>query len=133
MFADPDRSGQYHRRIHHGIAQTPLDRYLADLENTAVRRIDQNELDLHFYQTYQRKVKNDATVSVGAVLFEVPAKYIGAKVELRHPTGQPFDLWLYENDQPVVKIKKVDPILNSNSPLKGIRFANSNQQEDESC
>jgi len=123
----------YHRRIHHGIGQTPLDRYLTDFENTAVRRIDQNELDLHFYQTYHRKVKNDATVSVGAVLFEVPAKYIGAKVELRHPTGQPFDLWLYENDRPVTKIQQVDPALNSNSPLNGIRFANSNQQEDEPC
>jgi len=52
---------QYHRTIHHGIAQTPLDRYLADLENTQLRRIEQNELDMHFYQTYHRKVKNDAT------------------------------------------------------------------------
>jgi putative transposase len=121
---------QYHRRIHHGIAQTPLDRYFADAENTQVRRIEQNELDQHFYQTYLRKVKNDATVSVNADLFEVPAKYIGAKVELRHPTGQPSDLWIYENDQPVVKIHKVDPVFNSNSPLTGIRFHNSNHKEN---
>ncbi len=121
---------QYHRRIHHGIAQMPLDRYLVEVENTQVRRIEQNELDLHFYQTYQRKVKNDATVSVNAVLFEVPAKYIGAKVELRNPTGQPFDLWIYENNQPVAKIQQVDPVLNSNLPLKGIRFDNSNQKEN---
>lgn len=91
---------QYHRRIHHGIAQTPLDRYFADAENTPLRRIEQNELDQRFYQTFQRKVKNDATLSVNAQRFEVPAKYIGAKVELRHPTGQPDQLWLYENDQP---------------------------------
>jgi len=68
--------------------------------------------------------------AVNAVLFEVPAKYIGAKVELRHPTGQPFDLWLYENDKPVAKIQKVDPVLNSNSPLKGIRFHDPNQKEN---
>lgn len=121
---------QYHRRIHHGIAQTPLDRYFADAENTPLRRIEQHELELHFYQTYQRKVKNDATVSVNAVLFELPAKYIGAKVELRHPTGQPFDLWLYENDQPVIKIQQVDPVFNSNSPLTGIRFHDPNQKEN---
>jgi len=121
---------QYHRTIHRGIAQTPLDRYLADLENTQLRRIEQNELDLHFYQTYQRKVKNDATVSVNALLFEVPAKYIGAKVELRHPTGLPLDLWLYENGQPVAKIQKVDPVLNSNSQITGIRFDNSNHREN---
>jgi putative transposase len=124
---------QYHRRFHHGILQPPLDRYIADVEHTSVRRINQNELELHFYQTYQRKVNNDATVSINSNLFELPAKYIGAKVELRHPTGQPRDLWLYENDQPVIKIQPVDLVLNSNSPFTGIRFANSNQSEHQSC
>jgi len=68
-------------------------------------------------------------VGINALLFEVPAKYIGAKVELRHPTGLPFDLWIYENDQPVTKIQQVDPVANSNSPLKGIRFHNPNHKE----
>ena len=123
----------YHRKFHHGILQPPLDRYLDDVKNTNMRRIQQHELDLYFYQTYHRKVKNDATISVNSVLFEVPAKYIGAKIELRHPTGQPLDLWIYEHDQPVVKIQKVDPIRNSNLPIKGIKFATNNQPEDESC
>ncbi len=123
----------YHRKFHHGILQPPLDRFLDDVKNTNIRRIQQHQLDLYFYQSYRRKVKNDATISVKSTLFEVPAKYIGANIELRHPTGQPFDLWIYEHDQPVVKIHKVDPILNSNLPIKGIKFANNNQQEDESC
>lgn len=120
---------QYHRRVHHGILMTPLDRYLDDCQITTVRRIEQNQLELYFYQTYQRKVKNDATVSVNSILFEVPPKYIGAKVELRHPTGQAFDLWLYENDRPLLKIKKVDPIENSALLTEGIRFANSNLED----
>lgn len=123
----------YHRKFHHGILQPPLDRYLDDIKNTNVRRIQQHELELHFYQTYHRKVKNDATISVKAVLFEVPAKYIGANIELRHPTGQPFDLWIYEHDKPIAKIHQVDPILNSNLPSNGIKFATNNQQEEQSC
>lgn len=123
----------YHRKFHHGILQPPLDRYLDDVKNTTLRRLPQQELELYFYQTYQRKVKNDATISVNARLFEVPAKYIGATIELRHPTGQPLELWLYENDQPVVKIQQVDPIFNSDSPLKGIKFATHHNQENESC
>ncbi len=123
----------YHRKFHHGILQPPLDRYLDDVKNTNVRRIQQHELDLHFCQTYHRKVKNDATISVNAVLFEVPAKYIGASIELRHPTGQPLELWIYEQHQPVVKIQPVDPILNSNLPTNGIKFAAHNQPEDQSC
>lgn len=121
---------QYHRRIHRGIGQAPLDRYLNGLEQTTVQRLSQNDIERHFFQTYIRLVKNDATVSVKAALFETPAKYIGVKVELRHPTAQPFDLWIYENDQPVVKINLVDPAFNSNSPVSGIRFSNNQNQEE---
>jgi putative transposase len=121
---------QYHRRVHQGIGQTPLDRYLNDLQHITVRRLSQNDIERYFFQTYQRRVKNDATVSVNAVLFETPSKYIGAKVELRHPTAQPLDLWIYENEQPVVKINPVDPALNSNSPVKGIRFSNNFNKEE---
>ncbi len=113
---------QYHRAIHRGIAQTPLDRYLDDTQNTTVKKIQQNELDLYFFQTYTRSVKNDATVSLNATLFETPAAYIGTKVELRHPTGQPNDVWIYENEQPVVKIQPVDPIFNSKTTHSGIQF-----------
>jgi len=121
----------YHRQFHHGIAQTPLDRFLQDQNNVTIRRISQNELELHFYQTYRRKVKNDATISINATLFEVPAKYIGAFVELRHPTGQPFDLWLYENEQPVCKLQKVNLIENSRAKFRGLNFAqNQNNQEE---
>lgn len=123
----------YQRKIHHGILQAPLDRYLDDINNITVRRLPQQELELYFYQTYHRKVKNDATISVNARLFEVPAKYIGANIELRHPTGQPSELWIYEQEQPVVKIHPVDPIFNSNLPTTGIKFATPNPPEDESC
>jgi len=129
---------QYHRRIHHGIAQTPLDRYLDDAQTTPVTRMTRDELDRFFYQTFTRRVKNDATVSLDATLFEVPARYIGANVELRHPTGQPGNVWIYENDQPIVKIQPVDPVFNSNKPLIGIQYHQRQSQpnhakENESC
>lgn len=121
----------YQRQFHHGIQQTPLDRFLDDFKNISPRRVAKEELELGFYQSYRRKVKNDATVAVAAVLYEVPAKYIGAFVELRHPTGQPFDLWLYENEKTVLKLQKVNLIENSRSASRGIRFAqNSNPVED---
>ncbi len=79
----------YYRVAHHSIGRPPLDCYLNDLKTTAVRRIEQNELDLYFYQTFKRTVKNDATISLNGVLFEVPPQYIGCKIEVRHPTGAP--------------------------------------------
>lgn len=124
---------QYHRRIHHGIAQTPLDRYLNDAQITTVNRMTRDELDLYFYQTFTRRVKNDATVSLNATLFEVPATYIGANVQLRHPTGQPTNVWIYENDQPIVKIQPVDPVFNSSKPVIGIQYNQSQPKENKSC
>jgi transposase InsO family protein len=113
----------YNRKIHHTTLQTPLDRYLADLKDTAVRRIAENELDLIFYRTYKRKVKNDATISINSVLFEVPTRYMGTFIEVRHPLGQPLDLWIFEHEKPVLKMNKVDVHYNSNSPTSGITFS----------
>jgi putative transposase len=124
---------RYHRQIHHSINQTPLDRYLDDCKQTPVRRLSEAEIDQVFYQTYQRTVKNDATVSVNSLLFEVPPRYIGTKVELRHPTGDAMNLWLYENEKPLFKLHPVDLVRNSQSPLHGIRFADSHNSEDSSC
>jgi hypothetical protein len=99
-----------------------LERYLDDMKQTTVTRISADEMDLYFYQTFTRRVKNDATVSLNATLFEVPAKYIGATIELRHPTGQPSNVWIYENEQPVMKIQPVDPVFNSSAPAAGIQY-----------
>lgn len=121
----------YHRRVHHGTNQTPLDRFLADMKNVNLRRLTDVELERYFYQSFQRKVKNDSTVSVDSVLFEVPAKYIGSFVELRHPTGQPDDLWLYENEQPVAKLQKVNLVENSRSGAHGMRFHSNSDAEDK--
>lgn len=120
---------QYHRRLHHGILETPMDRFIADLENTSVRRLSREEVDLFFFQAFERLVKNDATVSLNAVLFEVPAKYIGTTIELRHPTAQPYDVWIYENGLPVVKVKPVDVHFNGQSPIHGIHFSLDQQEE----
>jgi len=120
----------YHQRFHHGINQTPLDRLLADLKNVSIRRVSEAELERFFYKTYRRLVKNDATISVNSTLFELPAKYMGAYIEVGHPTGQPDDLWLYENDKPILKLVKVNPVENSRSTLRGIRFSQYNKQED---
>jgi putative transposase len=120
---------QYHRVRHHTINQTPLERYVNDLKNTSVTRIDQNELDQYFYQTHQRLVKNDATISFGGHIFEVPPEFIGSKIEIRHPSGEMFDLSIYENDKPVCKIKKLDPVFNSKSAVGGIHFSQLNKEK----
>ncbi len=120
----------YHRVAHHSIGQPPLDCYLNDIRTTAIRRIEQNQLDLYFYQTFKRTVKNDATISFNSQLFEAPPKYIGCKIEVRHPTGAPAELFIYENDKPVVRISKVDPVFNSKNISSQIRFSQNNREDE---
>jgi transposase InsO family protein len=114
---------QYHKILHHGIQQSPLDRFLDDMKNIQVRRISPLELEQFFYQTVHRLVKNDSTVSVNSILFEVPHKYIGSKIEIRYPFDQPSSLYLYENDNPVCKLTKLDQVENSSRSLEGIKFS----------
>jgi len=121
-----DWLNNYHDSVHRGIASTPRDRYLDGLKKTEARRFDRDYIEVQFYQTTSRRVKNDATISIDKTLFEVPHKYIGQKIEVRHATDTPRDIWLYENEKPVIKLIPVDPVFNSQIH-PSIQFA----QEDD--
>lgn len=112
----------YHKCFHTGIKNKPLDKWMDKLKRTNIKRISSHELDLAFYMTITRKVKNDSTVSVNGSLYEVPPKFIGKKIEVRYPIDKPDELHLYENNQPVCNLKKVNPIENANTPDWGIKF-----------
>ncbi|MDI6792455.1 MAG: hypothetical protein QME81_06260, partial [bacterium] len=53
-----------------------------------------------------------------------------AGVELRHPTGQPELLHIYENDRPAAKLNKLDLVENSRLPAKGIKFFKEDSNHD---
>lgn len=113
---------EYHKHLHTGIDQTPMERFMRGVENTPIKRVSQEELDVAFQITLYRKVKNDATVSIDSTLYQCPPEFIGRKIQIRHPSDNPQDLVIYLNDKPVVKIKKVNPHENANVPAWGISF-----------
>lgn len=120
----------YHRRRHSGIGETPLARYLRSLASIRRRTVARAELDRVFYRTLQRTVRNDSTVSIARQLWEVPPLYIGRRIEIRYPEGRPTQLFLFEDDQPVARLHRVDAAQNATSPRRP-RFSLPNQ-EDES-
>jgi len=107
----------YNRKIHGVTGETPLDRYIKDSVNVTLKHISKNEADDLFFHTIYRTVRGDCVVSFKNVLFEVPAKYIGKKVELRHPLDDPFDLRLYEDNKQVIKLTKLDKNFNAESTI----------------
>lgn len=111
---------EYNNNTHKGINNTPMNRYLGDIPNTRVKTISPSEADLYFHHSLFRLVKNDSTVTVNNVLYEVPARYIGKKVEIRFPLDNPEDLRLFENNDQCAVLTKLDK--NYNSEVK-IRYS----------
>lgn len=68
-------------------------------------------------------MRGDATVSVASRFYEVPPEYIGARCDLRFPIGRPDELILYQDDQPVVRIKEVDLADNARFHAQRVRVA----------
>jgi transposase len=98
----------YHHKLHSGIGQRPIDRYNASIERVSIRRLSKSELDEIFLIRHERVVNNDATISFKGDLYEVPSAYIRHRIEIRHPVDNPKELYLYDNDVRVGRIKLLD-------------------------
>ena len=98
----------YHHKLHTGIDDRPIDRYNASVSRVDIRRLSKSELDEIFLVRHERIVNNDATISFKGSLYEVPSAYIRQKIELRHPVDDPQELFLYDNDIRVGRIKLLD-------------------------
>lgn len=120
---------EYHKEVHRGIDERPLDKYLANAAKIKIKTMPINELDNNFLNIITRCVKNDATVSIGGKLYEVPPKYIGKKVELSFPIDQPDKITLMDEGKPVIQIKEVNLTENANRPYTSIHFRDIKKEE----
>jgi putative transposase len=117
---------EYHKHPHIGInGERPMDRFIQDSKKTpnSIKRVSKEELNRAFQITLQRKVKNDSTISVNGILYECPPEFIGKKIEIRYPTDNPRDLTLYQDDKPLVQLKRTNPHENAYPPSWAIKFA----------
>lgn len=109
---------EYNLNTHSGINDAPMDRYLADMQNVRIKTISPSEADHYFHHSLFRFVKNDATVTVNNILYEVPAKYIGKKVEIRYPLDNPDDLRIFEMGSQCAVLTRLDKHYNSEAKIK---------------
>jgi len=84
-----------------------MGKWMGDLANVSIKRVCSKQLDLAFYITIKRNVKNDATISVNSTLYEVPPAFIGKVIELRHPSDGPQDLTIYVGNNPINWIRHI--------------------------
>ena len=73
---------QYNKTIHSALEVTPMDKFTKHLD--LIRFLPSNEeLNHQFLYRCTRKVRNDATISLNTVLFEVPMHLIGETIHVR--------------------------------------------------
>jgi len=107
---------QYHQAVHSTIKAKPLDKYMEHINR--IRFIhSKQELDYIFLYRVTRKIKNDATISISNVLFEVPAKYIGEQVQIRYDPSCLDKAYIFNDSGMCLDmIYPVDRIANSKIP-----------------
>ena len=72
----------YNTTFHRGINSSPMDRYLNS--SYRIKQAPSAEwLDECFLNRITRKVRNDSTVSIEKVSFDVPMQFIGSRIEIR--------------------------------------------------
>mgnify|MGYP000954803030 CR=1 FL=1 len=98
----------YHHKLHTGIDERPIDRYHRSAGHTHITRPTKAELDEIFLVRHERIVNNDATISFKGNIFEVPTAYIRQRIDVRHPVDADQELYLYDKDIRVCRLKFVD-------------------------
>jgi len=122
---------EYHLKKHSSIKQPPKERFLKSIPSTDIKRIAEHELNRSFYQSYTRKVRNDSTVSINGIQYELPLQLIGSKVELRAPLDKPKELTLFIDNEPECGVEPVNPIENAQKPHTSIHFSDYEKGKDD--
>lgn len=124
----------YHQTIHSSIKAKPIDRFTEHIDR--IRFVpSRQELDYIFLYRLSRKVKNDATIPISNVLFEVPAKYIGERVLIRYDPVSMDKAYIFDDQgqclETIYPVNKTDNAkLFRNSNKKSLDFSSFNIQEE---
>lgn len=99
---------QHNATMHSSTGKTPMDRYLETKGDVRVP-VSQAWLDENFHNRIERKVRNDASISIDGISYDVPAQFIGMKVDIRYLPERMEDSYIFfENEHfPLIRTDKV--------------------------
>jgi transposase InsO family protein len=97
--------------VNSSTGQTPMDRFLATRGKIRVPE-SESWLEECFMNRINRKVKNDATISIQNLQFDVPMQFIRQKVEVRFLPDRLSEAYIFENGAHY-PLKLTDKLANS--------------------
>ena len=88
---------------------TPHDRYIEDIGRIKMPS-DKEWLDNCFMNRIKRRVRNDATVIIDKIMYDVPMEFIRSTVEIRYlpDAMENAYIWYEEKKYPIRKTNKVE-------------------------
>ena len=106
----------YINKIHSTTKMSPNDRWHQEYKKVIF--LDDDFIDRSFLHRTYNKVRKDRTISFKKEYYEVPFKYVGQTIELRYDPNNTSKLYLYENNEKIIDVCKVDKISNGKSKRK---------------
>lgn len=99
---------QHNTTVHSSTGKTPLERFLETKEHIRMPK-SQEWLDENFHNRIERKVRNDASISIDGASFDVPPQFIGMKVDVRYLPGHMDEAYiLFQGEHfPLIRTDKV--------------------------
>ena len=100
---------KHNTTVHSATGQTPSDSYLSDITHVKVPA-SKDWLNSCFMNRVQRRVKNDATVVIDNVMYDVPMQYIRSRVEIRYLPDDMEHAYIFDDEvsYPIRKTNKVE-------------------------
>lgn len=123
---------EYINKIHSELKDTPNNVWHKGILNTKFKQIEKERLEEMFMHSEKRKVGNDRIISFNNILYEVPFKYVGQKVEIRYFVDDIEEIWIYENNKKLEKCVKLNK--KDNSKIKrtnNIDYSKMINKEDD--
>ena len=100
---------KHNTTVHSATGMTPHDRYMQDLEHIKMP-VSTPWLEECFMNRIKRLVRNDATVTIDKVLYDVPMEFIRSKVEIRYlpDAMEKAYIWHEKQKYPIRRTNKVE-------------------------
>ncbi len=100
---------KHNTTVHSATGQTPSDRYLKDIHHVRMP-VSTDWLNSCFMNRVKRRVKNDATIVIDNVMYDVPMQFIRCRVEIRYLPEEMEHAYILDDKTkyPIRKTNKVE-------------------------
>lgn len=116
---------KHNTTVHSTIKETPMDRFLRTKGQIKLPK-SHEWLDQSFHNRVDRKVNNDACISINKTYYDAPQQFIGMKVQVRFLPGAMEDAYILYDDLPY-PIVRTDKVANSktkrNNPHNSLDYS----------